>query len=128
MALVFLGRVGVEHYIEDADSPDGMKDKDGKPVKVQTSRTRPEQQFSSGVMIFREEIPARVSQGWEDVVDKDKKPLLNSDGSRMRREISVDGVQKIEHRFGPLDIGKPYDKFKDEADILKRYSHAFKKV
>lgn len=51
MALKFLGRIGVEHYITD----------DGKDA------TRPVQQFKSGIMAFSEDVPAIPVKGSKHV-------------------------------------------------------------
>lgn len=128
MAVIFLGRPGIEHYIELVVDAAGAPVLDENGVQKTVNKTKPDQQFSSGVMIFRESFAAKVSKGWEDVKGPDGKPLLLSNGLPQRREVFAEGVETMNHAFTPADIGKPYDKFKDEAAILAKYPTAFKKV
>lgn len=114
MALIFLGRVGIEHYSE----------KVGDKVE---NKTRPQQQFSSGRMIFREKkIEKRMFR--EPVLGPDQKPMKDESGNDLIKEVQKDVLATLAHSFDPNDIGKPYDKFVNEAEILAKYPEAFKKA
>lgn len=115
MSLIFLGRVGTENYVEEQ--------KDGSNVY----KTRPSQQFAAGVMIVRESAKIKIAVK-EPTLGADGKPLVDGKGEQILKVVEkvVDGQKS--HSFNPNDIGKPFDGFENEADVMARYPGMFKKA
>ncbi len=114
MALVFLGKVGFEHTVEELE--DGSK-VDGK---------KQAQQFIGGTIVVTEQYPDTIR---ETVAATDHKgdPLLDDGGRPLSITRDIRVMRKVQHFFKVPDIGKPYDKFIDEDDVLKRYPEIFRR-
>lgn len=120
MALKFKGRLGVENYVEQVEQEDGSF--------VSENRQKPAQQFMSGIMVFKEKVPAKIPKGKEPALSKEGKPLLDGKGQPVMKEVFADGFEELKHVFRPGDIGKAYDKFKDEAAVLAANPLSFDKA
>ena|SRR6185369_8859859 len=108
MSLIFIGREGIEKYVEGDET-----------------KERPSQQFKAGVMVVKEKFPATRTD-YQTVLDKDGKPELAADGSIVRKAVEVQGIVEKKYSFKPQDIGKVFE-FKDENDVMVRYPLSFKK-
>lgn len=108
MALIFIGRPGVEKY------------KDGEEYKQRAS-----QQFKSGVMIVKEQVKGKQTF-YEDVLGVDGKPQIDEKGGKVVKAVEKEGVYEKTYSFKVKDIGQKFE-FANEADVLKRYPVSFKK-
>lgn len=117
--LTFIGRLGPQSYVEETEV-------DGK--KTSLNKTRESQKFKAGIMKVRGEVRDVEEKQFESIVDDKGNPMLASDGTELRKEVTLKIKRAAEWVLKPTDIGKTLDGGVDEAYLLKQYPQHFKKA
>lgn len=112
MALKFKGREGVENFVN----------ADGK------TEQRPRQCFRSGMIKITEMVP-RQEDVFTAKLDAEGKPMKDKEGNAILEKTGTQTV--IDQTITAMrvtDIGKTFDHWHNEDDVLARYPLHFKKV